>query len=112
MAVEKNFLSGKEICTIIETCAKKGVEEFAYGPLSFNFSAKTASQPARSGTSSPEHVLQEQINIEKDVLLSEELQTKEEQIAELMISNPLLAEELMAEGELEANSEEVSEDAV
>lgn len=106
----ENFLSGKEICTIIEICAKKGVGEFTYGPLSFNFGNTKAPQPARNGNPSSENVILEQKIIEKDALLSEELQTKEEKIAELTISDPLLAEELMAEGELEEASEEDLED--
>ena len=110
MSEPKTFLSGKEICTIIDICAKKGVGEFVYGPLSFKFGPKLAPQPARTGPSVPENVIQEQISIEKDALLSEELQTKEEQIAELMISNPLLAEELMIGGDLESNSDEDLED--
>lgn len=109
--IEKNFLSGKEICTIIETCAKKGVGEFSYGPLSFNFGNRLAPQPARNGPQKPENVIQEQQNIEKETLLTEELRTKDDQIAELMITNPLLAEELMIEGELEDSDEDDTDDA-
>jgi len=106
----ESFLSGKEICTIIEICAKKGVGEFTYGPLSFNFNGNKAPQPARNGNLSSENVILEQKTIEKDALFSEEMQTKEEKIAELTITDPLLAEELMAEGELEEVSEEGLED--
>lgn len=106
---EKNFLSGDEICSIIEVCAKRGVGEFVYGPLSFNFGTKKDTQPARNGAQLPENVIQEQQKIEETTLLSEELRTKEEQIAELLITDPLYAEELIVSGELDQVSEEDEE---
>ena len=97
----KPFLSGEEICKIIGVCSKHGVSQFTYGPLSFTFGVTLAAEPTKFGQSTPEKVIQEQQNEEKTAILHEEIQTKEEQVAELMVTDPYLAEKLMAEGELE-----------
>lgn len=100
----KPFLSGEEICKIIGVCSKNGVSEFTYDTLYFTFGSKSAPCPAPQ-VSIPENIILEQQKIEeKTALLQEEIKTKEEQVAELMVADPYLAEKLMAEGELEVDS--------
>lgn len=107
---EKNFLSGAEICTIMETCAKNGVYTLKCGPLELTFhkppeSPKTAPEPTNSVTN-PQDIIEVMKKTEQSSLEKEEILTREEQIAELMLTDPAKAEELMEQGELVADSEE------
>lgn len=107
--MDKTFISGAEICKIIESCAKKGVLELKYGPLHLKFAGKTQESTARGPKipteSAPENIIQAQNKEQEEALFREELKTRDEQIAELIVTDPLLAEELMAEGELEESND-------
>ena len=105
-SITKNFfVSVEDLSKLIETCAKSGVSEFAFGELKIQFGRTPAPGPAIPDQA-PENVILEQKQVEESALLKEEILTKEEQIAELLISDPLSAEELMAEGVLEEDSED------
>lgn len=99
-----HYLSGEDICRIISICAEKGVVEFQHGCTKFSFSGKQTPGPGPTLPGDSENVIREQTEIEKKQLLKEEVKTKEEQIAELFLMDPLLAEQLMEEGELIAEA--------
>lgn len=94
---DTNFPSVQDLCKLILTCRKYGVSHIKYGSAEINFSG-SAPGPAQPA---PQKVIEEQSHIQKEVLAKEELSTREDQIAELLITDPLLAEELMEMGELE-----------
>lgn len=97
------FLSGEELCRLIDTCAKKGVVELKYGPLHVSFGLKQAK--ATPGPTipapSPQYIQVEQDKAHAEAIEHEEIVTREEQIAELLITDPLGAEEMLVRGQLE-----------
>jgi hypothetical protein len=107
-----HFLSGDEICKIIEVCSKRGVSQLKLGPLSLDFQAfqPTRQKPVAPGPaipdSAPEEVTREQQAIEKLALEKEEILTREGQIAELLLTDPAEAERLMEIGDLVPAQEE------
>lgn len=105
----RGFPSGEDVCKIIRTCAESGVLHFKLGPLEFSRvhagTPPLAPGPTMPGTTPPEHILQEQTKAEKDELALEEIRTREEQLVELQITDPLRFEELLERGELELSSE-------
>lgn len=112
-----HFLSGEEICKIIEVCSKRGVSQLKLGPLSLDFQAfqPTRQKPVAPGPaipdSAPEAVLQEQKAIETQALEREEILTREEQVAELLLTDPAEAERLMELGDLVLPAQEESDAA-
>lgn len=104
--MDKPFLSSEEICRIIEVCSKRGVSYFEYGHLSIELTNREAVPAINSKKISSGNVLQEQEKIEQTELLAEEIKTREEQIAELMITDPLTAEEMIERGELEESEDD------
>lgn len=89
------------MCKIIRTCADSGVLHFNLGPLEFSRVPGTSplADTTMSG-SKPEHILQEQQLEENVELIREEIRTREEQLAELQITDPLKYEDLIERGEL------------
>lgn len=107
---KENFISGEEICKIIQIAAKSGVTKMQFGPLALEFGnppKKSAPGPAQPEV--PENVSQEQQHEEEKALLNEELKTKEEQFSELWITNPLEAEKLLASEEVSKESGELDD---
>lgn len=102
----KGFLSGDAVCSIVDACAKSKVSHFRWGNLEFCFSGSLALEPSPFKLA-PEYALQEQI--EKDEIEREEISTREDQIAELWITNPAKAEEMLEQGELDLSSTQDSE---
>lgn len=101
-----------EICKIIVTCRRAGVSSLKLGPLEVEFGARSAPplpDPALQvhigavpppAAQVPEQTIQAQREIEKLSLEEQGIQTREEQVAELLVTDPLLAEDLMMMGEL------------
>lgn len=91
---------------ILESCAKHGVSQLKLGPLEVAFGGPIqsleqipppgAAQPATS----PENVIQAQHTEERNAHEEQEVATREQQVAELLITDPYLAEQLAAQGEL------------
>lgn len=113
----EKFPKYEEICKIIVTCRKAGVSSLKLGDLEVVFGSVTndTKQPdpfslpqvPQSGASPtpeaqvPGQTIQAQQRLEEDNHEEQGIQAREEQIAELMVTDPLLAEELMERGELE-----------
>lgn len=96
-----HLLSGTEICKIIEACARRKVAKLEFGPLKLEFQPPVEHRPPlapgpASPVLEPENVIREkQAQEHERALEAEEIRTREEQIAELQITDPLAAEELM-----------------
>ena len=111
----ENLLSGDEICKIIEACAKRKVAELEFGALKLKFGPFTAQRTTPAPGPAipapvPENILQEQTKAQEEALLVEEIKTREEQIAELIITNPLAAEELMQSEDYVGKAQEEPDD--
>lgn len=113
----ENFPKADDICKILAACRKSGVDSIEVGPLKATFArfarvsepaceASPSPQPISGASPTPEaqvpgQTIQAQQKLEEDSHEEQGIQTREQQIAELMITDPLLAEELMERGELE-----------
>ncbi len=111
------FLSAQDICTIVDICARRRVVKLQFGPLLLEFEPAAnkrnpTSAPGPAKPEATEEVIRAQTTIENNALESEELRTREDQIAELWITDPLKAEEMLANGELDPSDEGESEDGI
>lgn len=92
---------------ILESCSKHGVSQLKLGSLEVSFGGPIVSfeqalapGPINTGQS-PENVIQAQRTEENNAQEEQEVVARETQVAELFITNPYLAEQLAASGELE-----------
>lgn len=99
------FAKAEDLCKILESCAKSGVTVLKFGQLEVSFlphptiPGDAAPTPAAVVTGKP---TQTQIKAENLSIEEQALALREMQIAELRFTDPLLAEELMEDGELVA----------
>lgn len=111
----KRALSSQEICHIIELCAKVGVRELRFHGLYVVFGTQfknsdltrpAAAHQSQSDTeiSESQHEKQSQAALEAD-----EISLREDRLAQMFIENPLQAEKLLMNGELELDDEESHE---
>src|SRR5574343_337877 len=104
MACIEKALSSEDVCRIIEASAKHGVRllkladlHIELGPTAPSPYAPLLETPTpAAAVAEPDHE-----RISKEGLAAEELQTREDQIAELILTDPLAAEEMIRLGELE-----------
>ncbi len=92
-------LKTEDVCRILEACAKNGVTEIKLGTLVARFD-RPVKAPEQALVAAPAQVSAEQAKIEEEAHLKNELSFREEQLAELRLTNPKLYEELVASGEL------------
>jgi hypothetical protein len=106
------FPKAEEVCKIIATCRRNGVAYFEMGGLKVDFYAPDAREarvvspeslqvPNVGAPTTPvAEVPGKTIQAEAEFIEEQGIQTREEQIAELLITDPLLAEEMMESGDL------------
>ncbi len=109
----ENFPKADEICKIIATCKKCEVSTFELGNLKVVFSSAGARealpldlQVPQAASPTPEaqvpgQTIQAQQRLEEESHEEQAVLLREQQIAEMIIEDPLRAEELMEDGELE-----------
>ncbi len=107
-----NKLSSSEVCLILKECANAGVLELKFGTLSVSFGKSPKGQDILEPR---EHVVApkpaaEMVEVNhkqqtKESLAQMECELREDQIAELLITDPLEAERLIAEGDLEEDDQ-------
>ncbi len=102
-------LDSKAICSIIESCATHGVTSLKLGDFFIEFSpkAKPESLPevltSETHSTNPEAAISDQQHKEntKELLEREEISLRDQEIAEMQITDPLGAEQMLLNGELE-----------
>jgi hypothetical protein len=95
-----NFdLSPKNISIILRECRKAGVSELRVGSLHVVFGGHTDNKKFNP-TKSDKVVSEKQKEIEKKAILADEIELREQQIADMFTEDPLQAEEMIAAGEL------------
>jgi hypothetical protein len=95
------------VCAIIESSAKNGVRllkladlHIEFGPAPFSLGSPYPITPTpAAAVAEPNHE-----RISQEGLEAEELRTREDQIAELLLTDPLAAEEMMRLGELQEDA--------
>lgn len=109
---DSKVVDSQEICSIIESCAMHGVTLLKLGDLHIEFNgqakklAKTPVSPAlpvaRENQSPDTEISDDQHKKNNDeAILQNEMQLRAEQIAELLVTDPRMAEEMLENGELE-----------
>ena len=115
----KMVLSTDEVLRIIQTCAASGAIELKFNGLEIKFGAgkpepapspgespsQTVQVPAVAEMTEIQHTEQTKKAVEKDELL-----LREQQMAELMITDPLEYERQVNQGELEDDTDESADD--
>lgn len=112
------FPNAADVCKIIGACREAGVSELKCGPLEVRFSPAESLSPSTASPAKllmgaapnnagevPEETIRAQQRAETASLEQQELELKEQQVAEMILSNPLEAEELLMAGELELGGE-------
>ena len=110
-------LSSRSACAIIEVCAARGVSVLKFGPLYVEFGMKASSPPAPA----PEGYFAPRIPVEEmtdqahdkqtqDSVEAEEVNLREERLQQMFIEDPVRAEELLRNGELEDADDESEHD--
>ena len=103
----EGFPNGEDICNILDACARNGVTRIklegfeAELVVSIPHIERIVEPQPTSAEEVRGNTIQAQQVVENQSLEEQELALKEEQIAEMLIVDPLRAEELMAMGELE-----------
>ncbi len=113
--IEANpFPNALDLCKIIGACREAGVSRLRVGQMDISFGPEAEilapAVPTVSVTTPaekvPEEIIRAQKRAETASLEEQEITLREQQVAELLISDPLAAEELMAQGELEPSGEQ------
>jgi hypothetical protein len=99
-AEKTNLLTASEARLIIKTCQASGVELLSFRGLRIRFSDSQPGWKARKSFRTSEADLTSAAQIEEDDLLKQEMDAKEQQIAELLITDPFQHEQLVGTGEL------------
>ncbi len=107
MATESSGLDIGDLRVIVKLCVNFGVKSLKFRGLELEFGVagdvpvpglKALNKPVKAITAD-QHELQA-----KQALLEDELSVREQQIADLQLTNPLAAEEMIANGELDDDS--------
>lgn len=109
MADNKNLLSSADIVSIIEVSGKSGVSELKFGGLHVKFGKPSDDTQQTQALRVEQHPLNPpdteisatQRQVAQEALEADELDLRYQQIADLMIEDPLRAEELLRDGQLE-----------
>lgn len=113
----KSSLSSQEVCDIIKVCAETQALELKFDGLHIRFGTKAKDNPPlvepdplTKSNSDAEISEKQHAQLTKDSLEDDELRTREDQLAELLITDPLAAEEMLRNEELEdADDDQESE---
>ncbi len=110
MPTVKNGLSSQEVCAIITSCATNNVSVLKFGELYLRFGPTAEEQPKSESAhpKTPDTAISEQQHEKQNeqTLEYESELTREEQLANALVENPLLHEELLRNGELEDDADD------
>lgn len=105
MASRKINLTVTDVCSILETAAKAGVLELKFGTLHVRFP-----DPVLRGTSQAQslgqtpapaaEIADTQEKLQETALVQDELSAREDQLSQMFIEDPMIAEQMLAEGDL------------
>ncbi len=112
-AFEVSPLATADVCRIIEACGRAGVAVFRMGDLYLRLGPSAQDAPVTENVTAPlaplpaTTVAETQTKISEKALLEAELIVKEQQLAEMEITDPFQAEQLYLDGAL---TEETTKD--
>ena len=114
--ISQDFPKAEDVCKIIGACREAGVSLFRMGHLEVYFGVPFLPPPPDGepyhgvaptpAAQVPVETIRAQQSAEEAISLEEqEIEAKERRIAELLLTDPLQAEEMMRDGDLEASGE-------
>ncbi len=115
---KENALSSRDVCEILSACAANKVSVLKFGDLYVRFGPSAEELATTAIVEAQEHAANSKTNSDKEISESdherinreglevEELRTREQQLAELQITDPLAAEEMLMNEELEEDVDE------
>lgn len=118
---DKNVLSGEDVCRIIESCGKSNVRVLKFSGLHLRFGVRA--EPKRQADPEPgplelmqaipasdPKILEEAAKIQRKTIQQQEAALRQQQLDELILSNPEEYERRMASGDL-VDANDQSEEA-
>lgn len=108
---DKSLLKFKELCILIELGDRHNLSKLKFGEVEIDF-GKPAKSAEKALIPSPTPTAEEMAAIQiesKQQLVSDELATRDDQIEQMLIEDPSKAEEMIADGELDADDEPTDE---
>ena len=108
-------LSSADICAIIKTCSENGVAQLKFGDLEIHFGKPETLHDDRP-PAPPNHtrpateIAATQKQIAKKSLLKDEVSLREDELALMVIENPMEAERLIMAGELNEETTDGTEE--
>ena len=98
-------LDTKKISAIIKACGKAGVQEFSLGELRITFGTKTDPDLSVSPLSGEALSDEDHRKLNEQSLEQDEVRTRENQMEELLITDPAQYERLIIDGEFSDGDE-------
>lgn len=107
MASEKG-LTPEGLCSILRACRESQVSELKFGPLHVKFGPPVDPEPVKPtpAPATATEIADTQKNIAKESLAQDEAKLRETQLALAFIENPMLAEQMLMDGELEPHGDD------
>jgi len=96
--VEKKILTSSDIKVIIEACSANLVSEITFGDLHIKFSSAEIEQKSLEINS---EIKQPDAQVEHQAIVAEEVSLREDDLANMILSDPAEYERLQVLGELE-----------
>lgn len=98
----KNTLSSRDICDILEACAKSKVTSLQFGGLIVSFGTPAASTiPNEEKSNAVTTITEQHETSTRAAIEHDELVLREDQLANALVENPVLFEQMIKDGELE-----------
>lgn len=117
-------LSSTDICLIIASCGEHKVAKLQFGDLYIEMglkakildevgpkNAEAFPQNANPQSNSDNEISEELKKINDDAFIQEELRTKQDQLDQLLIENPALAEKMIADGDFDEELEDADDES-
>lgn len=111
---EKSALSPEQVCAIIKACGESQVRVLKFAGLYVEFERTPLTPVVAEEVLPPPatEMAESQLKIEEGRgILQRELQIRDDQVAQMMIENPVLAEQLLMDGDLADDDDTDAEEA-
>jgi predicted Mrr-cat superfamily restriction endonuclease len=100
---QNNSLNSTDICAILRACREAGVSELEFGTLRVTLgkTARIVQEEAAQSLATETEISAHQVKQAREAFELDELRMREDQLAELLITDPARAEQMLIDGELE-----------
>lgn len=92
------IMTVENLCAILKACTESGVSELKFEGLEVSFWGPTQTLPQAFNLSPEVIAAQEQVS--QDVSVEQEVRSREDELAEMLVNDPEKFEDLLASGDL------------